>query len=137
MIKLAIPSLELQKALFSTLSSGDYPVYEMLPSSIPKNYIILGEEMLQTDNTKTQRRTVHVYTIHTWSQGTSSYNSKIINNFVLDKLLLEEFTVPNFHVDMVNLELLTTLKEFDQEENDTLQHGIIQVEFTLNRMEEL
>lgn len=129
MIRLAIASVELQKAVYSTLKTGSYSVYEIVPPKTPMPYIEIGEEILTHSNTKTNTRTVHNITIHTWSKGNSSNNSKVMNDFVI-KTLLNGFIVNGFSMDMITLEMLTTLKETNSD--STIFHGVLQFEITLS-----
>jgi hypothetical protein len=124
---MAIASVELQKAIYTALKTGSYPVYEVVPPNTTMPYIVIGEEILTHNNTKTEIRTVHNITIHTWSKGSSSNESKSINDFVIKKLLAG-FTVTGFYLDKISLEMMTTYKELDV---DTIFHGVIQFEITI------
>lgn len=128
MISVAVASLELQKAVYSTLSSGSYAVYEIIPPNTEFPYIQIGEETLTTSNTKTSKGTIHNITIHTWSKGSSSANSKVLNDYVA-QTLLNGLTVSGFFVDKITLEMMQTLKESDTD--STIFHGVIQFDITL------
>lgn len=128
MIRLAIPSIELQKAVFTALSKSGHAVYETAPPNTVMPYITIGEEILTHSNTKTSIRTVHNITIHTWSKGSSSKESKELNEFVM-QTILNGFVVSGFDVDMATLEMLTTVKE--QATDGTIFHGVIQFEIIL------
>ena len=127
--KMAIASVELQKAVFAVLKAGTYSVHEVVPPSTKFPYIVIGEEVLTHSNTKTNKRTVHNITIHTWSKGSSSANSKVMNNFVV-QTLLKDFAVNGFNLDMATLEMQTTLKEAGAD--GTVFHGVNQFEITLS-----
>lgn len=129
---MAVASLELQKAVFTALSNGSYAVYEVIPPNTQMPYIQIGEETLTHNNTKTSKRTVHNITIHTWSKGSSSSKSKVLNDFVM-QTLLDGFEVSGFYLDMITLEMLTTIKE--QDTDTTIFHGVLQFEITLTNME--
>jgi hypothetical protein len=126
-IKLAIPSLELQKGIFSLLN-GTYPVYDFVPSVTSYPYVQIGEEVLTMDDTKEKNRTVHNITLHTYSKGNSSLGAKEVNNFVIDKIL-NELLVDFFSVEMAQLVMLTTLKE--SEISEIFHHGVLIFEITL------
>lgn len=128
MISVAVSSLELQKAVYSTLSSGTYAVYEIIPPNTEFPYIQIGEETLTTNNTKTSKGTIHNITIHTWSKGSSSANSKILNDYVA-QTLLNGFTVNGFLLDNITLEMMQTLKETDTDA--TIFHGVLQFDIKL------
>ena len=130
-----IPSIELQKTLFSSLSTGGYKVYEIVPSYAKMPYITIDNETILTDDTKTNPRYVITKTISTWSMGSSSSQSKTLNDFVIKKLLRTDLVVNGFFVDFVSLELLTTQVEKDETINENIFHGIIQIEFTLMEVE--
>ena len=125
---MAVSSLELQKAVYSTLSSGTYAVYEIIPPNTEFPYIQIGEETLTTNNTKTSKGTIHNITIHTWSKGSSSANSKILNDYVA-QTLLNGFTVNGFLLDNITLEMMQTLKETDTDA--TIFHGVLQFDIKL------
>lgn len=131
---MAIASLELQKAVYSALSKGSYPVYEIAPPDTVFPYIVIGEETLTTSNTKTNKRTVHNITIHTWSKGSSSAVIKTMNDFVV-QILLDGLLVNGFYVDIATLEMQTTLKELATD--GTIFHGVNQFEIILTKMEVL
>ena len=124
---MAIPSLELQKGIFSLLS-GTYPVFDTVPSVTSYPYVQIGEEVLTMDDTKEKNRTVHNLTLHTYSKGNSSVSAKEVNNFVIDKIL-NELVVDFFVVEMAQLVMLTTLRE--SEISETYHHGVLIFEITL------
>lgn len=127
---MVIASIELQKAIYSALKNGSYSVFEIAPPNIAFPYITIGEETLTTDDTKTNKRTVHNVTIHTWSEGSSSAEIKVMNHFVLTTIL-NNLKVNGFYLDMVSLELQTTIKE--QDSDSTIFHGVLQFEITLTK----
>lgn len=127
---MAVASIELQKAVYKALNAGNYSVYDIVPPNTALPYISIGDETLTTDDTKTSKRTVHNVSIHTWSMGNSSAESKMMNHFVL-QTILNDLEVNGFYVDMVNLELQTTLKE--QSSDSTTFHGVLQFEVTLTK----
>lgn len=135
MINLAIPSLELQKAIYSALSGSTYKVYDVAPlGSFTSPFISIGEETLITSDTKTEFRYTSTVTIHTWTKGASSSSSKTLNNFVIDRILRKPFTMNGFLVQKISLELLTTQKEIDETQSQTIFHGILQFEFILQEV---
>ncbi len=135
MINLAIPSLELQKSIFSRLSGSTYKVYDVPPlGSFTQPFIVIGDETITTRFTKTERFWVSTVTIHTWTKGASSSSSKTLNNFVIENILLKPFNVNGFFVSLVSLEMLTTQEEMDETQSQTIFHGILQFEFTLQEV---
>lgn len=132
---MAIPSLELQKAIYGKLSTSTYKVYDVAPlGTFTQPFIVIGDETITTRFTKTDRFWVSTVTIHTWTKGASSSSSKILNNFVIENLLLQPFNVNGFFVSLVSLEMLTTQEEIDETQSQTLFHGILQFEFTLQEV---
>jgi Protein of unknown function (DUF3168) len=127
-IRLAIASIELQKAIYAALNKGEYPVFEVVPPNTKFPYIALGEEVVTDSDTKTNKRTVHNFTIHTWSKGSSSTESKVINDIVKQSLL-DGISVNGFSMDLITLEMLTAMKE--QGADGTVFHGVHQYEITL------
>lgn len=130
---MAIASVELQKTVFTALSSGSYKVHEIIPPNTPMPYLVIGEEILTYDNTKTSIRTVHNLTIHTWYQGSSSATSKVMNDFVVQTILGIQ-SVNGFYVDKSNLEMQRTIKDIDSE--GTMFHGVNQFEIILTKIGE-
>ncbi len=132
---MAIPSLELQKSIFSTLSGGTYKVYDIAPlGSFTQPFISIGDETITTSFTKTERRWVSNVTIHTFAKGASSASSKTLNNFVIQNMLFKPFNVNGFFVDYISLEMLTTQEEMDETQSQTIFHGIIQFEIILQEV---
>lgn len=130
-----IPSLNLQKAIFSTLSGSTYKVYDIAPlGSFTQPFIVIGDETITTSFTKTERRWVSNVTIHTFAKGASSVASKNLNNFVIQRILLTPLVVDSFFVDLVSLEMLTTQEEMDETQSQTVFHGILQFEITLQEV---
>ena len=124
---MAIPSIELQEAIFSLLSPS-YKVYDSVPNDASYPHIQIGNETLTLDDTKEKNRTVHNVTLHTYTKGSSSASAKQLNHFVIDKIL-NELVVDFFVVDQVSLIMLVTQKE--TEISEIFHHGILQFEITL------
>lgn len=127
---MAIASVELQKSVYTALSQGSYPVFEIVPPNTTMPYIVIGEEVLTYDNTKTSIRTVHNITIHTWHQGSSSATIKVMNDLVV-QAILDGFAVSGFSMDRSTLEMQRTIKQSDVE--DTMFHGVNQFEIILTQ----
>lgn len=126
---MVIASIELQKALFSLLSTG-YSVYEVVPNNPVFPYITIKSNSKYDANTKTETRTEHMIYIHSWSKGNSSLESKQMNAFIHDKLT-NDFNVNGFHVDLVSLELEANQEE--QKSDTTVFHGTQQFQITLTK----
>lgn len=123
-----VASVELQKAIYSKLSTGDYPVYDALPLNTPMPYIVIGEEQLLMSDTKTENRTNHIVTIHTWSNKQSSMEIKTMNDYVV-KSINDTLAVQGYEIDLVTLSFLQTLKQIEQD--SYIYHGVIQITITL------
>ena len=79
---MTIASIELQKGLYTHLSSGSYEVYELVPPNTDMPYITIGNITKANSYTKTNRRYTFSCTIHSWSRGTSSLEQKTIDEFI-------------------------------------------------------
>lgn len=124
---MVIASIELQKAIYSKLSE-QYSVFDALPLDAPMPYIVIGEEQLLNNDTKTEGRTKHIVTIHTWSNKQSSAEIKTMNNYVV-KSINENLMVNGFIVDIATLDMTTTIKMLEQ--NSYVYHGVSQISITL------
>lgn len=128
---MAIPSIELQKALYSTLSAGDCPVFELTPDNQPYPFITLRIQSMNEDMTKTDlnRFKFQVY-IHSWSLSLGSLESKTIDSFIFN-LVMGEWEINGFNLDRVSYEFGETLTETQQE--GTIFQGIQNFEITISR----
>lgn len=120
-------TVELQKAVYSTLSTSVYKVFDSLPSKQAMPFIVIGEDTLLFADTKTEGRSRHVLTIHCWSDKTSSLEVRGMNDFVMQSLFQLE-KVNGYHVDFVELELAQVFKSEDK------YHGVISIAITLTKL---
>lgn len=128
----SIGSVELQQALYTLLSTGKYPVFEVVPKDKHYPYINIRIQSKNSEFTKTDtnRYTYFVY-IHSWSKGTSSMESKIMDNFIEQSVMgLDSKAVAGFNVDMVKFGFGETLTEVEIGTN--IFQGIQQYEITLS-----
>jgi Protein of unknown function (DUF3168) len=126
------PSIELQKAIYTKLSQGIYPVYDYLPASPEYPHVVIGEEAMIDASTKTHDRTSHMVTIHCWSNYRGSREIKEINRFVVESLTEETLILTGFTVDIVQIDRTQVLKELD--EGNLIFHGVIQLVFNLTEL---
>jgi hypothetical protein len=131
-----IPSLELQKALVKSLSVSTYKVYEVVPTTAVMPFIKIGEEMLLTDDTKTNDRYTINFFIHSFAKGTSSAQAKTLNDFILNRLLKNPLEINGFFCDYVNLEMFSSQREIEEGTTQTVFHGIFEFSFQLTSKEE-
>lgn len=124
-----IPSVELQKAIYSILSTNA-KVVSTKTSNPQFPFIELGLEIERDNSTKTDERSYHNLTIHTWTKSNSSIDSKTINQTVKDQIVGLK-NVNGFFVDSSKLDNMFTLTEADG--NTTIWHGVLQFEITLTR----
>lgn len=124
-----IPSVELQKAIYSKLSTA-YKVVQIKSANPSFPFIEIGNEVLLDDNTKTEKRTVHNVTIHTYSKSTSSIESKTLNHFVKESIL-GQLEINGFYVDKAKSKMVTTLTEEDV--NSVIWHGVLQFELSISQ----
>lgn len=122
-------SIELQKAIFQKLSGGPYPVYDAVPTDSTMPYIQIGEEVLNDNSTKTDKRTKHLVTIHCWSNYQGTKQAKEMNDFVVDTLTQYDYNLVGYKVDMIQLELVQVIK--DPDTSNLIHHGVVQIAFTL------
>lgn len=126
-----VASIELQKAIFSKLKTGIYPVYDALPLNTAMPYLVIGEESLLQNSTKTEKRTNHIVTIHSWSNKQGSMEIKTMNDFVINSID-DTLKVAGYTVDLVTLQFNQTIKQVEQ---DTyIYHGVTQINLTLTEV---
>ena len=125
---MTIASIELQKGLYTHLSSGPYEVYELVPPDIEMPYITIGNITKVNSYTKTNRRYTFSCTIHSWSRGTSSIEQKTIDEFIHETLMVG-FTVTGYEVDFVRLAMGESLREVGSD--NSVFHGVQEFEITL------
>lgn len=123
------PSIELQKAIFTKLSQGIYPVYDYLPANPEYPHIAIGEEAMVDASTKTHERTSHMVTLHCWSKYRGSKEIKEMNNFVVDSLTESDLPMTGFTLDIVQIDMVQVFKELD--EGNLIFHGVVQLNFNL------
>lgn len=126
------PSNELQKAIFTKLSQGAYPVYDYLPANPEYPHIVIGEEVAIDVSTKTHDRTSHLVTIHCWSKYRGSLEVKEINNFVVDSLTESELVMTGFSLDNAQIDMVQVFKENDG--GNLIFHGVVQLNFNLTEV---
>ena len=108
-----IPIVQLQKALYSTLSES-YSVFELKQVNPSFPFIEIGQIIESDDSIKTDHRHQFNVMIHTFSKGSSSLQSKQINNYVKTKIMgLSQ--VEGFNFEFVKLSNSTTLNEPSQD----------------------
>lgn len=135
---MAIRELELQKAVYTNLSTGAYTVLDSPPTEPVLPLITLGDNIVVDSDTKTSDRTVHLVTIHTWSKGNSKAEIYTMNDFVKTAIKDSTLSVTGFNVDNVTTELLTVMKDADYtgavytDIDGVVLHGVLQFNVTLS-----
>lgn len=124
-----IASIDLQTAVFASLSLGEWQVFESVPPKTSMPYITIGDASQSNDNTKTSKRKVFNLMIHTWSKGTDSTESKMMDNFVQEMLLEQDLMLFNHDLDMVVLNMAIGQKETLTDTN--IFHTSLEFEITL------
>lgn len=124
-----IASIDLQTAVFASLSLGEWQVFESVPPKTIMPYINIGDASQTNDNTKTSKRKVFNLMIHTWSKGTDSTESKMMDNFVQEMLLEKDLMLFNHDLDMVVLTMAIGQKETLTDTN--IFHTSLEFEITL------
>lgn len=123
-----IPSIELQKAIYSVLSSSKWEVHEVIPPKAPLPYIQIGNLSRLKADTKTNKRHEFIIMIHSWSKGSSSIQVKEMNNFIYDSI--HTLQMSTYSVSWVELELEQTIKE--DYPDGTIFHGVHEFKIILN-----
>ena len=127
---MTVHSFELQKTVFSALSGGsilDYDgtaitgVFDDVPESTAYPYVVIGEESISDNSSKTKDIFEHTLTIHIWSQYRGRRDIKVIMKQIHD--LLHDSSLSVTGASLVNLrqEFQTTLVEGD----GITRHGIM------------
>lgn len=126
-----IPSIELQKAIYSALSAK-YTVVSVKPSNPKFPFVEIGLEIERDESVKSHERSYHHLTVHTWSKSNSATEIKTINHVVKSQIMNLQ-SVNGFGVDYVKLDNILTLTEPLAE--TTIWHGVLQFEITLTGKE--
>jgi Protein of unknown function (DUF3168) len=131
-VLLAIASIELQKAVYSSLKTLSYPVYDALPKNQPMPYLLIGEEILIRDDTKSSKISEHDLTIHAFSKAKGTKEVKEMTAHVIDRLVDTKMSVSGF--DAVMQKLLRTVNLKEVNDLGVIHHAVIQIKFTLTEV---
>lgn len=126
-----IPSVELQKAIFSELDKGSYSVAEIVPKDLEAMPLITIQDLNRETNftkTNTNRFTFSV-TIDGWSYNRSSYEIKAVEEYIYQTVMNLEMV--SYDIEMVNLEMNLNLKE-EESADRVIFHSIQQFEITIS-----
>ncbi|MCA1025785.1 DUF3168 domain-containing protein [Cytobacillus kochii] len=129
---MAIASIELQKAVFANLSRLSYPVYDALPKNQPMPYILIGEENLLRNDTKSSVMTEHVLTIHAFSKANGTKQVKEMTAYIINSLVDTDLIVSGFDTVVQKLQNVVNMKELD--DLGVIQHAVIQIKYTLTEV---
>lgn len=129
---MAIASIELQKAVYSSLSKLTYPVFDALPKDQPMPYILVGEENLIRNGTKSSIMTEHILTIHAFSKAEGTKQLKEMVAYIINSLVDTSLIVSDFYVVSQDLQNVINMKELD--ELEVIQHAVIQIKYTLTEV---
>ena len=131
-----IPSLELQKAVYTELSKGVYPIFEVQPSDTSKMpFITFSDLSRETNFTKdNQNRFTFSIILHGWAIGKSSIQSKQIEDFIYNTVMSLEMV--SYKVEMIDLSMNTNVRE-DESKDRTVFHSVQQFEITISKRGEI
>lgn len=127
-----IPSVELQKTIFSELDKGSYPVAEVVPKDLKAMPLITIRDLnRETNFTKTNvNRFTFSVTIDGWSYSRSSYEIKTVEEYIYQTVMSLE--MDSYDVEMVNLEMNLNLKE-EETADRVVFHSVQQFEITISK----
>lgn len=124
-----IAHIDLQTAVFSSLASSSWKVYETVPPATPMPYITIGNATQINDDTKTAKRKTFSLMLHTWSKGTDSTESKLMDAFVQEQLLDNDLQLVSHNLDIAELTMAIGQKELSTDK--TIFHTALEFEFQL------
>lgn len=127
------PSIELQKAIYSKLKSGPYPVYDGLPMNGEFPHIVIGDEFVTRNDVKGGQITEHIFYVSTWSAYNGTKELKEIYGFVISSLIDEPLEVTGFDCFEQEVYNSHTYRELDGNTNTHVSRSIIQLRFSLYR----
>lgn len=129
-----VASIELQRTIYSSLSSA-YKVFEIMPSDYKlMPFITLSEINKQTNFTKTNTdRYTFSISIHGWTKGQSSLESKQIEELIYQTIMNLEMTT--YDVEFVDLTMNVNTKEEESKDSNVF-HSVQQFEITISKIEE-
>lgn len=137
---MSIRTVELHKAVYTALNTGDYTVMDSPPDEPILPLITLGDVFVTEDDTKTSRRSTHLVTINTWSKGHSKLEVYQMNEFVEQAIRYGTLSVTGFNVDRVSTELIQILRDADYtgavhtDIDGIVYHGVLQFNITLSSL---
>lgn len=135
---MAIREIELQKAVYTALNTGQYAVADVPPIEPVLPLITLSDIAVVTDDTKTTDRTVHRLQVNAWSKSHSKVEVLTMMEFIKVKLVDTAFTVTGFNVDNVVLVMKETFRDANYagavfaDIDGIVQHGVIQLDVVLS-----
>lgn len=126
---MALHSWELQKAIFTKLSSASITgidsvsvgVFDHIPSGTTYPYISIGEETAINIGTKAKDGNEHTLTLHVWSQYQGRREIKEIMQSIYTQLHDTAISVTGASLVNIKQEFETTLMEAD----GITRHGVI------------
>lgn len=130
-----IPSVALQKAIYSELNMGIYPIHEVVPKTNKDLPLITLHGFTREPNfTKTnQKRFTFKVSIHGWSIGKSSIEIKEIEEFIYQTIM--NLKMKAYDIEFINLSLNANTKS-EETEDRVVFHSIQEFEITISSKKE-
>lgn len=88
----------LQEAIITQLAKFGINYFDGNSRKPEYPYVVIGEELTSSNNTKTSRGYYHNVTLNLWSDEAGSLEVKGLTNIIVDMLTTEPFPMPKGHV---------------------------------------
>lgn len=113
---------EVQQALYGALhESISVPVYDEVPASATRNYVVIGEDESSTDSIfkESDGRSISL-SIEIWSKESGFSTAKIIAEEIVSVLKADSFALPNFDIYEMDIDVVSSRSNRNRESVERL-----------------
>lgn len=122
-------TIPLQEAVVEFINNLGLKVHDVAPANTTLPYVQLGGFEVANNRTKTNGRQDYILTLHVWVEDSDIYSFHEMLGSVLTIIDADLNIGEAYHVDDVDLDYLTTIKE--EYQHEIVHHGAIQLKFTI------
>ena len=126
-----LATLEVQKAIYETLTSYGLAVYSTLPINTPMPYVQFTNIEASDNSNKSIKRQTYIVSLSCWCVDTTSMNIHIMTEKVLNILDVELNLGENFSHDNTKLEFLRMTQ--DELNTEYINRSIIELEIEVSQ----
>lgn len=121
---------QLQKTIFTALSSLSVPVYDDVPESATLPYVVIGDDTLVDDNTNDYAGYQATVTIHSWSAYKGRSQIKQIQDEINNLLDRQKLSIVGYN--MVNC--YQEYSESSLDPDGITRHGVQRYRVIFNKL---